>query len=174
MRDRQTCVGCGKKSPETETNYTLISAQFGWRLTRYKNPDGTLVVEWRCPTCWREYKRARTSLAPEPSSGPPSSGTQRATPIVRTPLPRPPTPFESFRPRNPSSSGELPHVRSPIPPPPPPAPSTRPPPPAATRPVPPRPSTPPRPSSPPRPPSPGQQPSPSTIPTDRPRRNPVR
>jgi Mrp family chromosome partitioning ATPase len=26
VRDRQTCVGCGKKSPETETNYTLISA----------------------------------------------------------------------------------------------------------------------------------------------------
>jgi hypothetical protein len=63
MRDRQTCIGCGKKSPETETNYTLISAQFGWRLTRYRNADGTIVIEWRCPTCWREYKKAKGDAA---------------------------------------------------------------------------------------------------------------
>jgi len=82
VRDRQTCVGCGKKSPETETNYTLISAQFGWRLTRYRGADGSLVIEWRCPSCWREYKRARQPSVPE--------------------LSRPPTPpvaFEPFRPR---------------------------------------------------------------------------
>ncbi len=67
MRDRQTCIGCGKKSPETETNYTLISAQFGWRLTRYKDPDGTIVIEWRCPTCWRDYKKAKGADAIPPS-----------------------------------------------------------------------------------------------------------
>lgn len=55
-RPRSTCVGCGKESPETETNYTLISAQFGWRLARRPGPDGTLMAEWRCPSCWREFK----------------------------------------------------------------------------------------------------------------------
>jgi hypothetical protein len=57
--DRETCADCGKEAPQTETNYTLISAQFGWRLTRSKGPTGELVVEWRCPSCWREYKRQR-------------------------------------------------------------------------------------------------------------------
>ncbi len=84
VADAQTCVACGKQAPETETNYTLISAQFGWRLTRYKRDDGTLVLEWRCPNCWREFKRARTpaqpgrgaageSRAPGPSTMPPES-----------------------------------------------------------------------------------------------------
>jgi hypothetical protein len=81
-------VTCGKQAPETETNYTLISAQFGWRLTRYKRADGTLVLEWRCPTCWREFKRSRNGastngppassgsrVSDRPSSGPPSAGT---------------------------------------------------------------------------------------------------
>jgi hypothetical protein len=72
--DSQTCVTCGKRAPDTETNYTLISAQFGWRLTRFKGPDGALVLEWRCPTCWREYKRARTTGgAPQGSAPAPAS-----------------------------------------------------------------------------------------------------
>src|SRR5882672_1113524 len=58
----QICIGCGKKAPETETNYTLISAQFGWRLTRQKRDDGEIVLEWRCPTCWRDFKRVRTGM----------------------------------------------------------------------------------------------------------------
>lgn len=98
MRDRQTCIGCGKKSPETETNYTLISAQFGWRLTRYKDTDGSVVIEWRCPTCWREYKKAKGADAIPPSgflpehraSDPASSQPRQAT---RAPYPsRPPEP----------------------------------------------------------------------------------
>jgi hypothetical protein len=98
MRDRQTCIGCGKKSPETETNYTLISAQFGWRLTRYRNGDGTIVIEWRCPTCWRDYKKARESMpgvdaAPKSADPvtPPRSGASSSTPPAPTPrvVPRP-------------------------------------------------------------------------------------
>jgi hypothetical protein len=83
VRDRQTCVGCGKKSPETETNYTLISAQFGWRLTRYKTQDGALVVEWRCPTCWREFKRARTTPVGD------GVGTRGASTAGEGPIDRP-------------------------------------------------------------------------------------
>ena len=28
-----TCVDCGEQSPQTETNYTLISSRYGWRLS---------------------------------------------------------------------------------------------------------------------------------------------
>jgi hypothetical protein len=98
MRDKQICIDCGKQSPETETNYTLISAQFGWRLTRRKTERGDFVVEWRCPECWRKHKqkmaideggaptgapgrtpageRARSSRPPPArSSRPPASGS---------------------------------------------------------------------------------------------------
>ena len=57
--DRETCADCGKEAPQTETNYTLISAQFGWRLTRSKTAKGDLLVEWRCPECWRAFKKLR-------------------------------------------------------------------------------------------------------------------
>jgi hypothetical protein len=111
VRDRQTCVGCGKKSPETETNYTLISAQFGWRLTRYQGPDGSLVVEWRCPSCWRDFKRARTA-ATSPGSGPggspspPPDAPLRTPAARRTPVAQPMTPFESLRLPVPDDSDE--------------------------------------------------------------------
>jgi hypothetical protein len=100
VADAQTCVACGKQAPETETNYTLISAQFGWRLTRYKRDDGTLVLEWRCPSCWREFKRsapgatsrvaaAGSSRAPgRPSSVPPESELPPPTPRRPGRLPR--------------------------------------------------------------------------------------
>jgi hypothetical protein len=52
----EICVACRKESPETETNYTLISPKYGWRLARNKRPDGTYDVEWRCPDCWRALK----------------------------------------------------------------------------------------------------------------------
>ena len=99
MRDRQTCIGCGKKSPETETNYTLISAQFGWRLTRYKAVDGAIVIEWRCPTCWKDFKKTKGGDVDGTAPAPPrvneslrSTGTfQSASP---TPTPRPAAPIE--------------------------------------------------------------------------------
>jgi hypothetical protein len=94
MRDRQVCIGCGKKSPETETNYTLISAQFGWRLTRYKDADGTIVIEWRCPNCWRDYKKSKGADAIPPSgfaateSGKPGSEpSTRAAPRAKSEAP---------------------------------------------------------------------------------------
>jgi len=96
VADAQTCVTCGKQAPETETNYTLISAQFGWRLTRYKRADGSLVLEWRCPNCWREFKRSRSgSSAGSPGSGAPGSagalGRQSSAPPSDIP-PAPPAP----------------------------------------------------------------------------------
>jgi hypothetical protein len=87
VRERQICVGCGKQSPETETNYTLISAQFGWRLSRARTGDGTLLVEWRCPNCWREYKRhlpAGAVVEKHPASeAPPDDGAERRKPSMK-------------------------------------------------------------------------------------------
>ncbi len=65
MVDRPTCIACGAHAPNTDTNYTLISATFGWRLTRRAVlPDGTRAVEWRCPSCWSTHKNGRAVAAP--------------------------------------------------------------------------------------------------------------
>lgn len=70
MRE-QRCVGCNASSPKTDTEYTLISARHGWRLTRTRSADGTAVVEWRCPDCWKTYKqRTHGGLeAPDDAAG---------------------------------------------------------------------------------------------------------
>jgi hypothetical protein len=80
MSDRQTCVDCHELSPETETNYTLIGSRFGWRLTRTKDASGNMVVQWRCPACWRVHKAARGESASSSRFGDPPSGTRRAVP----------------------------------------------------------------------------------------------
>ncbi len=51
------CVDCGKPAPTTDTNYTLISARHGWRLTRAPDRDGRRIMEWRCPTCWQAHRK---------------------------------------------------------------------------------------------------------------------
>jgi hypothetical protein len=56
MSQRPTCIDCGANAPDTNTNYTLISTSFGWRLTRRALPGGGQAVEWRCATCWRKHK----------------------------------------------------------------------------------------------------------------------
>lgn len=62
----QTCVDCHAQSPPTNTNYTLISREHRWRLSRRVEADGSFVVEWRCPECWERHK-ARSA---DPASGP--------------------------------------------------------------------------------------------------------
>jgi hypothetical protein len=51
---RPICTRCGAASPDTNTNYTLISST-GWRLAREKSPTG-LIVAWHCPACWSKHK----------------------------------------------------------------------------------------------------------------------
>jgi hypothetical protein len=51
------CVGCGIVPPPTETNYTLISPQHGWRLLRTFDKNGRKVMQWRCPSCWANYRQ---------------------------------------------------------------------------------------------------------------------
>ncbi len=79
----RVCVDCRRPSPETQTQYTLIS-KYGWRVTRTHATDGEMTLEWRCSACWAVYKtrRARASSLP-----PPEPGTSQA-----------PAPMPSFRP----------------------------------------------------------------------------
>jgi len=79
MAQHQTCVDCGKSSPATETDYTLISSQFGWRLRRERLPDGNVLFEWRCPQCWAKFKALRglTSTGELPSTAAESPGSSR-------------------------------------------------------------------------------------------------
>lgn len=55
MHTRPTCVDCKVEAPETNTDYTLISAE-GWRLARRLLSDGTVSFEWRCAACWAKHK----------------------------------------------------------------------------------------------------------------------
>jgi hypothetical protein len=55
-RSKNRCVDCGTGQPETDTNYTLISSRYGWRLSRRFERDGTKVMEWRCPGCWVRHR----------------------------------------------------------------------------------------------------------------------
>jgi hypothetical protein len=64
MSERPSCIGCGESAPETNTNYTLISTDFGWRLMRRTLPGGERVVEWRCPACWRAHKATGQQAGP--------------------------------------------------------------------------------------------------------------
>jgi hypothetical protein len=58
MGDQPQCVDCKTRAPETATNYTLIGSQHGWRVTRTRRPDGSVLVEWRCASCWKAHKQA--------------------------------------------------------------------------------------------------------------------
>ncbi|MBI2394736.1 MAG: hypothetical protein HYV09_34525 [Deltaproteobacteria bacterium] len=69
---RYACVDCRARAPEVETEYTLISSRFGWRLTRKIDRDGTIQLEWRCPTCWARRKQEKAMVA-TPGEGVPSS-----------------------------------------------------------------------------------------------------
>lgn len=55
----QRCTDCGTTAPPTETNYTLISAQHGWRLSLSTGKDGRREAVWRCPTCWAAFRGRR-------------------------------------------------------------------------------------------------------------------
>jgi len=51
----RVCVDCSKIPPPTDTPYTLISSQHGWRLV-FESINGRRVPVWRCPACWQRYK----------------------------------------------------------------------------------------------------------------------
>jgi hypothetical protein len=56
LDSRQVCVDCKRQSPPTESNFTLISARHGWRLTRMRDQTGRSTGQWRCPDCWKKHR----------------------------------------------------------------------------------------------------------------------
>jgi hypothetical protein len=60
--DARECTTCGVRAPVTQTNYTLISASHGWRLTARFTRQGERIAEWRCPTCWVAYRNSGGKL----------------------------------------------------------------------------------------------------------------
>jgi hypothetical protein len=62
--DMIRCVDCKLIQPKTDTNYTLISPKFGWRLTKTTDANGTRKMEWRCPECWARHKLLLKTLPP--------------------------------------------------------------------------------------------------------------
>ena len=74
-RSARFCNDCRIVSPETETEFTLISAQHGWRLSRVFGNDGKVTLEWRCPKCWQAFKQRRL-LTQTPLDGVPASSSR--------------------------------------------------------------------------------------------------
>lgn len=76
---RYSCVDCRVFSPTIESSFTLISARYGWRLHRYRDGDsGRILLDWRCPRCWRQFReeRRRRALESFPPLVPRSSGVR--------------------------------------------------------------------------------------------------
>jgi hypothetical protein len=76
------CMTCGAHPPETESAYTLIGGKAGWRLTRTKRDDGSVLTQWRCADCWNAFKKAAPPAAPAPArtaglSSPPAALKRR-------------------------------------------------------------------------------------------------
>jgi hypothetical protein len=79
MPSDRICVDCKAPSPDTQTQYTLIS-KHGWRVVRGTGPDGRTTLDWRCPKCWAVYK----SRLPHAVSQPPPARASRPPPSPAT------------------------------------------------------------------------------------------
>lgn len=55
---RKRCSDCNHLAPPTDTNFTLISSQHGWRLSFETDESGRRLSIWRCPRCWKAHKAA--------------------------------------------------------------------------------------------------------------------
>ena len=74
------CADCRAEPPITDTEYTLISSQHGWRCTKVVNEQGHPMIVWRCPKCWARH-RGRDPSATRRSEGC-AANTKRGWPGV--------------------------------------------------------------------------------------------
>jgi hypothetical protein len=102
-RKAHVCCDCKARSPETDTNYTLISSRYGWRLTRHVASDGTFTVEWRCPRCWERYKLRKTGGGETAAAGRTDSAPPPSAEVPKADVPKTP-PASSARARRLSST----------------------------------------------------------------------
>jgi len=79
------CIACGKLPPEAESAYTLIGGKSGWRLSRRREADGTVVPEWRCAECWAEHKKPSTAGKAAAGAGAPRAPTPSTLPRAPSP-----------------------------------------------------------------------------------------
>jgi hypothetical protein len=63
MLQSEACATCGKKPPPVDTNYTLFSSKFGWRLSKHRNAAGVVHIDWLCPECWKAHKSGTVRAA---------------------------------------------------------------------------------------------------------------
>jgi hypothetical protein len=62
-------------APENKGESTLTTS-LGWRIRKVVTPRG-VVLEWRCPTCWKTLKEA------EPAGGEKQASIPAPTPPAR-------------------------------------------------------------------------------------------
>lgn len=60
---RKRCSECHHLAPATDSNFTLISFQHGWRLSFDTDESGRRLSIWRCPRCWKAHKAAMKRAA---------------------------------------------------------------------------------------------------------------
>ena len=68
MSGKIKCGDCGAAAPPADSDSTLISVKYGWRLTRVPQPDGPSIFHWRCKACWQRHK-SRPAMASDEESG---------------------------------------------------------------------------------------------------------
>jgi hypothetical protein len=75
MNSRHQCVDCSLLAPAMPEGESLVTPQIGWRLSRKRTPEGTVVVEWRCPACWKLHRQQarQTGEVPATSAEEPSA-----------------------------------------------------------------------------------------------------
>jgi hypothetical protein len=70
--DARICHDCRRPAPPVATDFTLVSARYGWRLSRgIRAPAASadevgrgasspeVFIEWRCPACWTRNRPRR-------------------------------------------------------------------------------------------------------------------
>jgi hypothetical protein len=89
MLQSEACATCGKKPPTVDTNYTLFSSKFGWRLSKQRNADGTVHIDWLCPDCWKAHKSGSVRAAvPAPMASDKDEASASSTrPAARRAIP---------------------------------------------------------------------------------------
>jgi hypothetical protein len=86
----QRCFDCNRPSPPVHSKKTLLSASHGWRLTRVQNRDGSLTLQWRCPTCWNRRKQSLAAPAAPQTIQSPRGVFRAATRLVQGDSEKPP------------------------------------------------------------------------------------
>jgi hypothetical protein len=107
MVENKTCAACGRAPPLVDNHYVLFSAKFGWRVSKHRQSDGLVHLDWICPECWKARKGA--TYGTPMAFVTPALGEARTSPTDRPPEPR----KTSAPPPRKSPSSRAPRPRTP-------------------------------------------------------------